>query len=314
MDTELQQFKTAIDLTVFAADRGYLVDRGSTSRTSAAMVHPDTGDKVLISRQPDGHWVFCSVRGRGDRGTVLDFVMARESCGLGKARQFLRAWLGTSAGGQPAGARRLPELPSLPTALPHDPSVVQEAWAAAVTLDGEHAYLTRTRKIPAAVYMGPTFRGRLRIDRRDNVLFPHWTGKGDVCGFEMKNHGFTGFAKQGRKGLFVSVPAATDNRLVIAETAIDALSYATLFGVEGGRFLSTAGAMSPLQVSFLRSAMLRMPGGEVVAATDHDAAGFAIAEQFREIFDALPREDLRFRIHQPKIAEADWNETLCVAS
>ena len=34
----------------------------------------------------------------------------------------------------------------------------------------------------------------MRIDQRGKAVFPHSYGQG-VCGFEKKDHGFTGFAK-----------------------------------------------------------------------------------------------------------------------
>ena len=44
---------------------------------------------------------------------------------------------------------------------------------------------------------------------------------------------------------------AADTELVVCETAIDLLSYAALFGIEGRRFVSTAGALNPEQPALL---------------------------------------------------------------
>ena len=56
------------------------------------------------------------------------------------------------------------------------------------------------------------------------ILFPHHDANG-LCGFETKSWRFTGFARAGSKALWWSKATPADNRLVIAESAIDAISY-----------------------------------------------------------------------------------------
>lgn len=68
----------------------------------------------------------------------------------------------------------------------------------------------------------------MRIDSRGNAVFPHFDLDG-LCGYEIKNRGFTGFARGGAKGLWLSNAQDGDNRLIFAESAIDALSHAALF-------------------------------------------------------------------------------------
>jgi hypothetical protein len=45
------------------------------------------------------------------------------------------------------------------------------------------------------------FAGHIRIDVRGNAVFPHIDRDG-VCGYEIKNRNFTGFAPGGEKGLW----------------------------------------------------------------------------------------------------------------
>lgn len=49
---ELERFKTAINLTEYAAGQGYLLDRRASSRNSVVMRHPN-GDKIVIARGED---------------------------------------------------------------------------------------------------------------------------------------------------------------------------------------------------------------------------------------------------------------------
>jgi hypothetical protein len=48
-----------------------------------------------------------------------------------------------------------------------------------------------------------------------------------VCGYEIKNRDFTGFARGGSKGLWLSHTEPDDTRMVSCESAIDALSHAS---------------------------------------------------------------------------------------
>ena len=58
---ELERFKTGINLTEYAASEGYQLDRRASSRNSGVMRHPG-GDKIVIARGEDGHWIYFSVR------------------------------------------------------------------------------------------------------------------------------------------------------------------------------------------------------------------------------------------------------------
>src|SRR5689334_18171519 len=95
LDPELESFKTAIDLRVYAAGQGYVLDRKESWRGSAVMRHP-AGDKVVIKRDADGHYVYFSVRDDRDHGTIIDFTKQRLRLNFGEIRKELRPWLGKS--------------------------------------------------------------------------------------------------------------------------------------------------------------------------------------------------------------------------
>jgi hypothetical protein len=77
-DTELENFKTRIDLRIYAAGQGYQLDRKESWRGSSVMRHPVSDDKVIIKRGMDGHYVYFSVRDDRDNGTMI-------SCNSGRA-------------------------------------------------------------------------------------------------------------------------------------------------------------------------------------------------------------------------------------
>jgi hypothetical protein len=73
------------------------------------------------------------------------------------------------------------------------------------------------------------FMGMFREDRQGNILFPHYDAQG-LSGYEIKGRDFTGFSEDGVKALWESQKKALDARLVIVESALDALSYHQMYG------------------------------------------------------------------------------------
>lgn len=298
-DTELESFKNGIDLRAYAADQGYQLDRKESWRGSAVMRHPD-GDKIIIKRDSDGHYVYFSVRDDSDNGTIIDFVQRRLRVSLGAARKELRPWIGMAASS-------LPSFP--PLAQTSKDKMKVEAAYARMRDALRHPYLENERALPASLLASERFSGRVRIDARGNAVFPHFDQDG-ICGYEIKNQGFTGFSSGGTKGLWLSNEAGEDRRLVVAESAIDALSHAALFPDDKTRYASIGGKTNPVQPELIRVAVARMPANaEIIAAMDADADGAKLAEVVRKAVQLTGRDDLRFVMHEP-FGFKDWNDQL----
>lgn len=308
---ELEAFKTEIDLVAFAQDLGYEIDRRRTSRTSVAMRHSVKGDKIIVALNANGHHIYASVHDHTDHGSIIDFCQKRGAGSLGHVRRQLRPWIGADVAAKPRGRASNHASKTKLEAVRVDFAAVRAAYDGMSPIAGENAYLTGKRMIPAAVYNHPRFAGRLRTDVRGNVVFPHVQSGGELTGFEIKNDGWTGFASGGAKRLYCSGFAADDRQLVVCESGIDALSYAALFGIDGRRFVSTAGALNPEQVALLRSAIQKLPeGAEIVLAVDADEGGDAIADVVDEIHGAVGRSRVTLRRDSPAGRGLDWNDVL----
>ncbi len=189
---ELEAFKSEINLTEFAATQGYVIDRKESSRSSIVMRRED-GDKIIVARdRRDNHWVYFSVRDEKDNGSLIDFVQHRNGLNLGEVRKLLRPWIGKGSS---------PPRPPAHSYAPVEPSSKNRARVAAeysrMQPLSRHPYLEQERNIPAAVLSDQRFAGCIRIDGRGNAVFPHFDD--GVCGYELKNRGFTGFSKGGEK-------------------------------------------------------------------------------------------------------------------
>ena len=156
----------------------------------------------------------------------------------------------------------------------------------------------------------PTYNFRVDAPYR-NAVFPHFDAEG-LCGYEIKNSGFTGFASGGTKAVWHSKPEPTDNKLVITESAIDALSYHQLHRRENERtrYVSIAGAPSPYQLDIVEKGVAKMPAGStVVAAVDGDQAGTKVAKQLEDITARHPEVTFKRASPEPALGK-DWNDVL----
>jgi len=299
MDSELEAFKSNIDLRQYAAAQGYQLDREESWHGSAVMRSP-AGDKIIIKRGTDGHYVYFSVRDDRDNGSIVDFVQNRLRLSLGAVRKELRPWIGLP----PVPVPSFPALPK--TARDRIRVETEYAWMQDAR---RHPYLENERCIPAEVLELERFAGRIRMDARGNAVFPHFDAEG-LCGYEITNKGFTGFAAGGSKGLWFSQARPEDNRLVFCESAIDALSHAALYPAQDTRYASIGDQVNPQQPELIRAAVARMPAGsEIVAAMDADTEGGKLSGIVRKAAELSGRADLRFTL-QESFGFKDWNDQL----
>lgn len=303
-DSELDAFKREIDLRQFAVSLGYEMDRRESWRGSTVLRRG--ADKIIVKRNGNGHYVFFSVRDDGDHGTLIDFLQRRQNLSLGAVRQVLRTWIG--------GPATPPQFPALEPASPNRMRV--ECAYRRMAEAQRYPYLERQRCVPTAVLLSPRFAGRMRIDSRGNTVFPHFDAAG-LCGYEIKNRGFTGFAAGGQKGMWFSHTRLDDRRLVLAESAIDALSHAALFpdAEDQTRYASLGGKPSSRQTGLVQTTIARLPeGAEIVAAFDADEVGRKLVDAIRKAAASVARRtgrsDLIFKAPLPAKEGEDWNLVL----
>lgn len=300
---ELARFRQDINLIAFAASKGYAVDKRDSSRNCCMMRHAN-GDKIAIGKAADGHWQYYSFRDERDNGDIVEFVQQRSggrgAFPLGSVRKELRQWTHTE--------REVPQFVPELRPVVKDRAAVNAAFEKARVVE-THPHL-EARALSPATLADPRFRGTWRMmpDRYGNVIFPHRDLEG-LSGFEVKNKGFTSFAEGGDKGLWSSRTRPGDNRLVIAESAIDALSYHQLHPYPGARYVSFAGGLNPRQPELLERAIARMPpGSTIVAATDRDHDGDVFAKRIAAM--CSEHSGVTFVRGAPKLGCKDWNDHL----
>jgi hypothetical protein len=305
---EIHRFKRDIDLRSFALSKGYRFDKKDSTPTWTVLRNDASGDKIVVGRGKDGHWCYFSHSNAEDRGSVVDFVRRRGHDSWRDVFRELRDWTG-QRGDHPAP-------PSVRTApVSHDRTAIVRELTAAREVS-THPYL-ESRGLTAETLSAPRFRGTWKeaAGSRREVLFLHRDHEG-LSGAERKNPGFTGFTPGGSKGLWVSNTTPTDNRLVITESAIDALSYHQVNPHPRTRYVSCAGQLTAKQLGsdtagkpgLLDQAITWMPAGStIVAATDADMAGYHFADRIAQL--SAKHQHVTFERHAPTLGK-DWNDHL----
>lgn len=302
-DDELERFKSEINLVEYAQAQGYEIDKRESSRASTVMHQGD--DKIIVATDQDGHGIYFAVRDDADNGSVIDFVQKRQVLNLGQVRRELRGWCPGSSSYRPLSMPEA-ERPRKPEASNADRQRVLAVWMQMEALpNGGNPYLVEQRKLTAETLADPRFANHIRADTRGNAVFSHYDRAG-LTGYELKNDGFTGFSKGGEKALWHSTNLAHADRVVIVESAIDALSHAQLFKGKDDAYISIGGAMSDKQKELLVGTLKKAHerGAQIVIATDADEPGRKLA---LDIANLAPKGASLDR-QEPAQGVKDWND------
>lgn len=292
MDRELDYFKSAINLVAYAVSQGYKKDAHESSKRSVVLRLQN--DKIVVATNPQGYGIYFSVRDTSDHGTLIDFVQNRQRLNLGQLRQHLRHW-------NPSFSYCPKDYEPLPSSIDHQQIAVR--WATMAGINRDHDYLIHHRHLSPQILIDHRFVGTIKTDARNNALFLHRDRHG-VSGYEIKNVGFTGFARGGQKALWYTTNLKAAKSIVIVESAIDGLSHAQLHPTESA-YVSIAGTLSAKQRDLIQGLVIKATARtvEVVVATDNDEPG----EQY---YADIARLAGSATIRRDRPTYKDWNEEL----
>jgi len=297
MDEELIRFKTDINLVSYAAFKGYRIDKIESCK--ACIIMRKDGSKIGISTASDGHGVYFDFRNEKG-GSVIDFVKRETGKNLGQVRLELRPWISCEA--RKMECKYNYQKPE-PSAKSRQQVAIEFAMTKIVT---RHSYL-ESRHISRNTLESDTFKGKIRSDKYGNACFPHYNKEG-LCGIEKKNLNYTGFSKGGEKGLWYSNYNHNDvKKMVICESAIDALSYHQLKGADGSFYFSVAGQLGQSQLNLIGKLIAKNgPNKRIVLAFDNDENGWSYVKMIQNKYESLV--DIDFDI--PPFGKKDWNDML----
>ena len=288
---DLVDLRARVDCRAVLEAAGWELDaRDSTRR--AAKYRQGAGRIVIVTHEGRG-W-FDPLNDR--RGDVLALAQHVWGGTLGHARKALRPLAGIA-----------PKL--LPMRQGGDVVLIDgdKLWSQAMCLrpgSPGWTYLTGRRRLPAESITRALQVEALREGIYGTVWAMHQGATGTVTGWEMRGPHYKGFSKGGTKTLFWLGHPPVADRLAVTESAIDALSLASLEEwPDGTLYASTGGGYGPETDEALRVLLPRH--GELVAATDQGTGGELLAGRLHELATECGARFARLR---PKAK--DWNEQL----
>jgi 5S rRNA maturation endonuclease (ribonuclease M5) len=285
LDSELSIFKSEISLFDFARAQGF--NSSSQSVHGKSSVTMSDGQKKIVVARKSGIDVFFDVKNSNISGSIIDFCKHYLGQNLGQVRKTLRSWTG--------GIVEQVNRPKTPTVLTES-----KAGFTDKTLDF-YALKPCTGSKFLAKRGIQIAEDEIRIDDRGNACFPHYCSEGFISGWEVKGDGFKGFSTGGKKGFGLVTTGAGDG-VVIAESMLDALSYAQLHKSAIGACMSTGGGASDDQLETLAKDVLTR-NVPVFIATDNDEFGDQLAAKLQALIPSAER------IKAPENSK-DWNEYL----
>jgi hypothetical protein len=301
-DAELQEFRASVNcaavLETMAA--GWRLDEHESTRR-ALKYRRGEGEILIINHDGRGWWDPLS-RAKGD---VFDLVQHLDpSLNFGHVRRVLRRMVGVAPSYPAAIRARKDRVVSQP---------VSERWKQRPRLrHGSRAwrYLTEQRALRASVVNRAADQDSIRQGSYGNAWFAHYTD-GQVCHVEIRGLDYRGALTGGTKTLFRFAGAGRhQQRLVIAEAPIDALSVADLEQCRGATlYAATGGGIGPGTVAALQAIiadLAAIPDALVVSAADANAAGDRYAEYHAELAGTA---GVRFERLRPPDG-LDWNDVL----
>jgi hypothetical protein len=298
---DYEEIKQQVNLTELAAHFDYEIVRKESSRNCIMMKYGS--HKIVITRDSDGHYIYYTIGDslKTDCGSVIDYVMNRNHCDFqGAVTWFKEKWQHIPDTQRP---KRNSYVSKIEPSSKDTQSVIKNLIT--MPLVSESPYLA-SRGIMKETLTSPRFHGRIYKDQRNNVVFPHYHN--GIVGYELKNwNGFTGFSPNGQKALWFSNQEKTDQTLVIAESAIDAISYSILHPDPHNQtcYVSIGGQMSPEARKHLHKAVKDFPGQHITLAFDRDDGGQAITEDVQTL---LADTGKHITTHLPQ--NKDFNDDL----
>jgi len=267
--TDRDQIVGGVSCALILERHGYALDKSESTR-KCLKYRAGKGETIIVNHEGRGWWD----TGSDEKGDVFS-LLRRLVPGL-KWRETC-VELGRMVGVEPAGAEYVRERKS--TTPEVAPAVRWDQKKVLAPGTKVWNYLTQERCLPEWIVRRAVTTGCIR-DGYHAAWFRHLDATGAICGAELRGPDTHLCLAGSVKTLFRFQPVtgAKVRRFVVAESAIDALSFAALDSERTRETLytSTAGGMGPDSVATIQAQLEDMasdPDAVLVIATDNDAPG-----------------------------------------
>ncbi len=250
---------------------------------------------VWLGKGQDSQRFYDHHAGKGGGGAI-DLVMYVEGCDFKHAVSMLSGLIGQSDFTQRKTAVHQPVLKS--NFIP--PKRVEKHR------DRVLAYLIEQRKLSKKIVEPLIQKGDIYADSRRNAVFLCHGIDGAVSGAELRgtcSQPFKGMAPGSKRSTgFFTISHENPTELIIVESAIDAISYKTLFPATNAVIVSTAGVLPECQALAIWAEKYGVE--DIAIAYDNDEPGNIAADQLMSSFSATS-----YTLHRREpYVHKDWNE------
>ncbi|KAA8386068.1 DUF3991 domain-containing protein [Acetobacter sp. DmW_136] len=310
---ELAVLRDRVRCEVVLEREGYRLDRAATAQRSAKNLKFRRGEgEIIIVNHGGKGWWDPTNPDRSARGDVFKLVQhLKPGLNLGHVRRELRNMIGLEPSYE---VRERIKPVAEEQGKKRDPAWMWEHRNPPQTGSAAWCYLSEERGLPDRVLEAAVKQNLLREGPNGTAWFAHRDNQGALSGMEMRGPEYRGFSTGGigkRLFRFEADPGTQPSRIVVAEAAIDALSFAAMDRFSSNTlYLSTAGGMSPESVRELKqllAAGAKQPEGRLVIAVDNDQQGDHYAAMFSEMAQEVGLWNGRA---SPKSPGSDWNQVL----
>ncbi|KDE19244.1 hypothetical protein AZ09_13145 [Acetobacter aceti 1023] len=310
---ELAVLRDRVRCEVVLEREGYRLDRAATAQRSAKNLKFRRGEgEIIIVNHGGKGWWDPTNPDRSARGDVFKLVQhLKPGLNLGHVRRELRNLIGLEPSYE---VRERTKPAQAGQVTKRDPAWMWEHRNPPQSGSAAWRYLSEDRGLPDRVLEAAVKQNLLREGPKGTAWFAHHDNQGSLSGMEMRGPEYRGFSTGGigkRLFRFEANPGTQPSRIVVAEAAIDALSFAAMDRFSSNTlYLSTAGGMSPESVRELKqllAATAKQPEGRLVIAVDNDQQGDHYAAMFSEMAQEVGLWNGRAL---PKSPGSDWNQVL----
>jgi len=270
--SELQIFRTEINLSEFAAYHGYQI-KIHESYQNIAVMESKKGDRINVTKNENGYWNWHTYE-TGKSGSIIDFHKNITDESLGEALKNLKIW-NENKPHVPEG-KYIKNL----TASSKENIWIQNYFFKCKECESHPDF--ESIGIKTSTLQDDNFKGKIFKDVKNFIIFPQIDLQG-FSGFEACKDDLRQRSKGGREGVWFSNLSAKDKRLVICESPKDALSYHQLKGDSNTRYLAFYGKLNDKSLDLIKKFMSKIEDAEIVIAVNNTKESKEYIKDLQEI-------------------------------
>lgn len=296
LKAETDRLKSEVNLIDFAShfDK-FFIDKKKNSNIqienmNCVFMRNDVDDKIVISRNTNGHYIYFNPENDRDKGSVFDFIenrRANQNFSMSYAKKIINDFTGNIQNNyiKPSGIKLESKtndfaLNKVQTHFKKLPELHNTSFLSSRGLSNDLLFSDVCKK---RIY-NEDYIDKNSGSTYTNTVFPLYgfddSNKSVILGFERRNDQFKGAFEGSLKSASIWVSSFSKNTavntFVVSESALDSLSYAQLkddWRSANNVYAATSGTAWDGHIDLYQKTINNLKPSAVVLANDNDCAG-----------------------------------------